>query len=126
MVLYRVCFPFLRSEAQKWKTKKRGEYRSAAGKNAHCVRPISVQKDRRSSITQAGDVWVIEVGWSAAGIQELQQIELLRGHAGFHTVRHVELSVNAFQLGLDRVDGNDQSIGDFLVRLAGGKELEDA
>jgi hypothetical protein len=31
MVLYRFCFPFLRSEAQKWKMKKRGKYRSAEG-----------------------------------------------------------------------------------------------
>jgi hypothetical protein len=31
IILYRVCFPFLRSEAQKWKTKKRGKYRSAEG-----------------------------------------------------------------------------------------------
>jgi len=31
MVRYRVCFPFLRFRAQKWKTKKRGKYRSAEG-----------------------------------------------------------------------------------------------
>jgi len=31
MVRYRVCFPFLRFRAQKWKTKKREKYRSAEG-----------------------------------------------------------------------------------------------
>jgi hypothetical protein len=31
MVFHPVCFPFLRSEAQKWKTKKTGKYRSAEG-----------------------------------------------------------------------------------------------
>jgi hypothetical protein len=31
MVFDRVRFPFLRLEAQKWKTKKRGTYRSAEG-----------------------------------------------------------------------------------------------
>jgi len=53
MVLYRVCFPFLRSEAQKWKTKKRGKYRSAEGKNADRVSPVNkgIAKLMKSSIS---------------------------------------------------------------------------
>lgn len=89
------------------------------------MRVISGSPDRTKSLGRRGALsFVLTSGtsacrWSAAG-STLEESELVGSLDGRDAAMYVELSVDGLDVGLHGIQGDEQSAGDLLVRVARG------
>ena len=79
---------------------------------------------KRLRLAETGGVTRIESHTDGAMEQKLEQLPGLGSHHSLVTILHVQFTINAACLGLDRVDRNDQRSGYLRIREASRKPAQ--